>query len=162
MPVHPSDWHTQVYSLGHSEFYIDLAMPFGKANSSRHFCAWTDLWFSSFLLYCKRAFPFHAVLGSYVDDGFGGARSQGKAQLMIDRLFKAGLETSTRFNAGKTRGPARSLVVLGLLYCSVTQSCRLGDKKRQKYLSRVDAMMASVGTTSKLLEQLVGNLGFAA
>ena len=39
LPVHPSEWHTQVYSLGPSEFYIDLAMPFGKANSSKKFCA---------------------------------------------------------------------------------------------------------------------------
>ena len=137
-------------------------MPFGKANSSKHFCAWTDLWFSSFLHWFRRAFPFHAVLGSYVDDGFGGAGTQGKAQLMIDHLFKAGRATATLFNMVKTRGPARSLVILGLLYCSLTQSCRLGNKKKQKYLSRVDAMMVSVGTTSKLLEQLVGNLGFAA
>lgn len=39
LPVHPSEWCTQVYSLGPSEFYIDLAMPFGKANSSKKFCA---------------------------------------------------------------------------------------------------------------------------
>lgn len=43
VPVAPMDWHTQVYSLGPAEYYIDLAMPFGKANSSKHFCAWTDL-----------------------------------------------------------------------------------------------------------------------
>ena len=53
-------------------------------------------------------------------------------------------------------------MILGLLYCSVTQSFRFGEKKKQKYLSRVDAMMASVMTSSKLLERLVGNLGFAA
>ena len=39
VPVAPSDWHTQIYSLGPAEYYIDLAMPFGKANSSKHFCA---------------------------------------------------------------------------------------------------------------------------
>ena len=33
-PVHPTDWHTQVYSLGQNEHYIDVCMPFGKANSS--------------------------------------------------------------------------------------------------------------------------------
>ena len=37
LPVHPSEWHTQVYSLGPDEYYIDLAMPFGKANSSKLF-----------------------------------------------------------------------------------------------------------------------------
>ena len=39
VPVSPKDWHTQVYSLGPNEFYIDLAMPFGKANSSKLFCS---------------------------------------------------------------------------------------------------------------------------
>ena len=43
LPVHPSEWGTQVYSLGPSEFYIDLAMPFGKANSSKIFCRWASL-----------------------------------------------------------------------------------------------------------------------
>ena len=36
--VHPSEWFTQVYSLGKNEFYIDLNMPFGKSNSSKIFC----------------------------------------------------------------------------------------------------------------------------
>ena len=137
-------------------------MPFGKANSSRHFCEWTDLWFSSFLHHFRRTHPFHAVLGSYVDDGFGGARTREHTQVMIDCLFEAGRATFTRFNAAKTRGPARSMVILGLLYCSVTQSCRLGEKKKSKYLSRIDAVMVASVTSSRLLEQLVGNLGFAA
>ena len=38
LPVHPSEWRTQVYSLGPNEYYIDIAMPFGKANSSKIFC----------------------------------------------------------------------------------------------------------------------------
>ena len=36
--VHPSEWHTQVYTLGDKEYFIDLNMPFGKANSSKIFC----------------------------------------------------------------------------------------------------------------------------
>ena len=36
--VHPKEWHTQVYSLGKNEYYINLNMPFGKANSSKVFC----------------------------------------------------------------------------------------------------------------------------
>ena len=43
LPVHPSEWKTQVYALDRSEFYIDLAMPFGKANSSKIFCRWASL-----------------------------------------------------------------------------------------------------------------------
>ena len=34
LPVHPTDWHTQVYSLGPCEFYVDLnIIHFGKSNS---------------------------------------------------------------------------------------------------------------------------------
>ena len=38
LAVHPSEWRTQVYALNPSEHYIDIAMPFGKANSSKLFC----------------------------------------------------------------------------------------------------------------------------
>ena len=77
-------------------------------------------------------------------------------------MYKIGQATSTTFNREKTRGPATRLVVLGLLYCSVTQACRIGDKKRDKYLMRVDRMLLSSSTTSIVLEQAVGNLGYAA
>ena len=33
--VHPSEWRTPVYTLGPAEHDIDIAMPFGKANSPK-------------------------------------------------------------------------------------------------------------------------------
>ena len=81
---------------------------------------------------------------------------------MIDTLIAVGRQTTTFFNKDKTRGPARSLVILGLLFCSISKSCRLEEDKRQKYTSRITAHLAAPETTSKLLEQLVGNLGYAA
>ena len=61
---------------------------------------------------------FNAVLGSYVDDGFGGARTQAQAQSMIDWLYAVGHATGTAFNKAKTCGPATRLVILG---CSTVQ-----------------------------------------
>ena len=81
---------------------------------------------------------------------------------MINKMYAIGAATSTRFNIGKTRGPATSLVILGLLYCSETRSCRIGGKKLEKYLARVTRLMLAGSTTSKSLEQVVGNLGYAA
>ena len=86
--------------------------------------------------------------------------TQEQTQLMIDTLLAVGQQTATLFNTDKTRGPARSLVILGLLFCSTSKSC-LGEYKRQKYLSRVAALLAAPQTSSKVLEQLVGNLGYA-
>ena len=97
-----------------------------------------------------------------MDDGFGGAQSKAHAQAMIDELYKMGRVTGTVFNVEKTRGPATRLVILGLMYCSVTKSCRLGDDKLAKYASRVAILVLKVSTTSKVLEKVVGNLGYAA
>ena len=73
-----------------------------------------------------------------------------------------GRATGTLFNMVKTRGPATRLVILGLLYCSRTRSCRIGYDKRAKYSARVAMLVLKPTTTSKSLEQLVGNLGYAA
>ena len=73
-----------------------------------------------------------------------------------------GAATGTKFNISKTRGPATNLVILGLLYCSETRSCQVGSKKRTKYLARVTRLIMATSTTSKSLEQVVGNLGYAA
>ena len=81
---------------------------------------------------------------------------------MIDWLYVVGHATGTVFNRAKTRGPATRLVILGLLYCSVTRSCRVGDKKRGKYLARIGQLLQNSTTTSKDLEQIIGNLGYAA
>ena len=81
---------------------------------------------------------------------------------MIDWLYAVGRDTGTVFNTAKTRGPATRMVILGLLYCSMTQSCRVGDKKRDKYLARVGQLLLTSTTTSKFLEKVVGNLGYAA
>ena len=137
-------------------------MPFGKANSSKKFCAWTDLWFTSFQSNLWRTVPFYVVLGSYVDDAFGGAQTREQAKLVVDTLVLIGCVTATIVNPEKTRGPATSLVILGLLYCSVSRTFRLGEDKQSKYLARIVAMVVSTSTTSKELEKLTGNLGFAA
>ena len=97
-----------------------------------------------------------------MDDAFGGAQTRAQAKLMIDTLILIGRVTATIVNPDKTRGPATSLVILGLLYCSVSRTCRLGEDKQSKYLARIVAMVASTSTTSKELEKLTGNLGFAA
>ena len=129
LAVHPSEWHTQVYMLNNNEYYIDIAMPFGKANSSSLFCMWTDLWFSSFLYWFNLKYDFPATLGSYVDDAFGGTNTEKDAHTMIVELLQMGRKTFSIFNAKKTGCPARALEILGLLYSSITKSCRLGKKK---------------------------------
>ena len=73
-----------------------------------------------------------------------------------------GRATGTSFKMVKTRGPAARLVILGLLYCFRTKSCRIGEDKRAKYSARVTLLVLKPTTKSKALEQIVGNLGYAA
>ena len=102
LPVHPSDWHTQVYALGPSEHYIDLNMPFGKANSSKIFCTWTSAWCYSFHVHFENHFSIPIALATYIDDFFGGPISSGSlskdevdAKLLLDSLIDIGNLTST-------------------------------------------------------------------
>ena len=81
---------------------------------------------------------------------------------MIDELYAMGRATGTIFNMDKTRGPATRLVIMGILYYSVFQSCRIGDDKLAKYSSCVTLLVLKPSTTSKALEQIVGNPGYAA
>ena len=97
LPVHPIDWHTQVYSLGPAEHYIDLNMPFGKANSAKIFCTWTSAWCESFRYHFQNHFSVPIVLASYIDDFFGGPVSSGslmedkdRARLLLSSLIEWG------------------------------------------------------------------------
>ena len=80
---------------------------------------------------------------------------------MIDTLTLAGKRTQIFINPKKTEGPAMSLVIRGLLYCSISRTCRLGESKRRKYLVRIREAVEQPVTADQL-ETLAGNLGFAA
>ena len=162
LAVHPSEWRTQVYTLGPSEYYIDIAMPFGKANSSKLFCRWASLWFKSCITRFNQIHQTGAALGSYVDDAFGGATTRQTAAKLIHFITKAGDAMATVVNTSKTEGPATAMVILGLHYCSQTKICKLDPAKVTKYSDRLRSMLRIGHCTSKDLEQLVGNLEFAA
>ena len=162
LAVHPSEWRTQVYSLGPREHYIDIAMPFGKSNSSKLFCRWASLWFESCITRFNKKYAASAVLRSYVDDGFGGADTWKIAIKLIKFITDMGLTHETIVNTAKTEGPATALVILGLLYCSQSKVCRLDPAKVTKYAARISTLLAVGVATSKDLERLVGNLQFAS
>ena len=102
------------------------------------------------------------VLGSYVDDAFGGAQRSKVAQAFVDFISGEGARLGAVINAKKTEGPAASLVILGLLYDARAQVCALDPTKVTKYSDRIRLVIKKGEATSKELEKLVGNLGFAA
>ena len=169
LPVHPTDWHTQVYSLSASEYYIDLNMPFGKANSAKIFCTWTSAWCYSFRCHFQNHFSIPIVLASYIDDFFGGPVSSGslkrdkdRAKLLLSSLIEWGALTNTRMNLDKCAGPSRCLEILGLYYNSITKKCSLSEKKQRKYINRLIMLRIARAETPKNLEKIVGYLGFAS
>ena len=102
------------------------------------------------------------MLRSYVDDGFGGANVWRLAIELIKFVTDKGLTHETRINIAKTEGPATALVILGLLYCSISKVCRLDPATVTKYAARISTLLAAGVATSKDLERLVGNLQFAS
>ena len=169
LPVHPSDWYTQVYALGPSEHYIDLNMPFGKANSSKIFCTWTSSWCYSFRVHFKNRFSIPISLATYIDDFFGGPISSGSlskdeadAKLLLSSLIDIGNLTSTYMNMEKCVGPRRCLEIIGHFYNAIKKTCSLSSKKANKYILRLSALRIAKSAVSKDLEKIVGYLGFAA
>ena len=65
-------------------------------------------------------------------------------------------------NVAKSEGPARSMVILGLLYKSISKICSLDPKKVLKYTEQIDTLIGQSWVTSKDLERMVGRLEFAA
>ena len=168
-PVHPSDWHTQIYSLGPKEFYIDITMPFGKANSSRVFCTWSSTWCKSLKFHFQKCFGVRISLSSYGDDFFRGPictgsmlRDKRNAKLLFKNLIRIGKATNTLMNIKKCLAPARRMDILGISFNSVEKSCFLTAGKAEKYHSRLVTLRKNGCSTSKNLEKIVGNLGYAA
>ena len=98
-----------------------------------------------------------------MDDAFGGAQRSKVAQAFVDFIIsRAGARLGAVINAKKTEGPAASLVILGLLYDARAQVCALDPTKVTRYSDRIRLVIKKGEATSKELEKLVGNLGFAA
>ena len=169
LPVHPTDWHTQIYSLGRNEYYIDIAMPFGKANSARVFCTWTSAWCKSFKWHFQKYFAFPIALAVYMDDFFGGpirteslSEDLKRAHTLFTVLIIIGAVTSTLMNLKKSEEPARSKEILGMVFDSKVKACFLAQTKIAKYSKIVSEVKESGVASSKVLQKIVGYLVYAA
>ena len=158
LPVHPSDWATQVYSLGPNEYYIDICMPFGKANSSKVFCFWVSNWCRAFRIHFERRVSWKFALESYVDDIFGGASTYGQTLQLKTEIIRTGHVTTAKANLKKCHGPCQRLKILGMVYDAIEKHCSLPPTKVTKYIQRIDIILNQKHCTSKELEKLVGNL----
>ena len=58
--------------------------------------------------------------------------------------------------------PAQKMEILGFLYDAIAKSCKLSEKKRKKYIARINDVLDSKYIKIKRLEKLVGNLTYAA
>ena len=169
LPVHPADWHTQVYSLGPEEYYIDISMPFGKANSARVFCTWSSAWCESFKFHFQKHFHYPIALAVYMDDFFGGPIRTGslkedlkRAQTLFTVLIIIGAVTSTFMNLKKCEEPARSKDIMGMNFNSEENACFLSAAKIVKYSEKLARVRKHGGASSKVLQKIVGYLVYAS
>ena len=90
-------------------------------------------------------FKSEIILASYIDDFFGGPkRSQAgvehdklRAKVLFKQLIAVGELTGARMNLRKCYPPARVMEILGFIYDSIKKSCRLSEKKKEKYIRRI-------------------------
>ena len=169
LPIHPTDWHTQVYSLGPKEYYIDISMPFGKSNSARVFCTWTSAWCESFKFHFQKHYSYPIALAVYMDDFFGGPIRTGslsedlkQAQTLFTLLIIVGTVTSAVMNLKKCEEPARSKDILGMNFNSEKKACFLSHTKITKYTEKLEEVRTRGRASSEVLRKIVGYLVYAA
>ena len=157
-----------MYCNGPQEHYIDIACPFGKTNSPLEFCPPVALFAKSVAYRYADVFNTAApVLGTHVDDIFGGFKRNGSfepARHFREFMCSTGAFLTITFNleVSKTPPPAKRQKILGRIFDSVTRRVTTAPDKREKYLVRLRAMCRDATTTRKLLEKLHGNLAYAA
>ena len=123
-----------MYSLGPEEQYVVITMPFGKSNSSsKLLCRWASVWFDSCVHRFNQKLGKSAVLGSYVDDAFVGARTRKIAKQLITFITTMGSEPKAEVNPAKTEGSSTFWVILIALLLAiqgVTPGTREGNETR--------------------------------
>ena len=85
-----------------------------------------------------------------------------RAKLLFEQLIAVGELTGAKMNIKKCCPPARVMEILGFVYDSIIKSCRLSEKKKKKYINRINEAIRSPHLTVKDLEKIVGNLTYAA
>ena len=68
--LHLSELRTQVYTLGPKEYFIDIAMHFGKSNSSSYSATMRHLGSSRVVNRFNQIHIFITVVGSFFDEAF--------------------------------------------------------------------------------------------
>ena len=140
------------------EHYIDICMPFGKANSSKVFCFWVSNWCRAFRIHFERRVTWQFAPESYVDDIFGGASTYNQTLQLKTEIIRTGLITTAKANLKKCHGPSQRLKILGMIYDAKAKHCSLPQTKVDKYISRIETILKQKLCISKDLEKLVGNL----
>ena len=85
------------------------------------------------------------IVGTHVDDIFGGFQlndSYEKALHFRNYICSTGSSLTVQFNmkVTKTPLPSRRQVILGCLWDSTDKHVRTSEKKRSKYMARIDEL----------------------
>ena len=157
-----------MYCNGPGEHYIDLACPYGKTNSPLEFCPPVALFAKSVTRRYSEKYGCPAPkLGTHVDDIFGGLPNDldyHNACNFRQYICRTGNELTLKFNMNpeKTPLPAKSQVMLGCLYDSVSRRVKTARAKQKKYLKRIEHMLGVSSARVEDIWQLHGNLYYAA
>ena len=132
------------------------------------FCPQVRLFAESAAIRYSQQFSTAApVLGTYVDDIFGGFKNCGnynRAAQFRDYLLEVGSAHRIEFNpkVTKTPLPIKEQVILGRRFNSITKRVCTSEKKRRRYRLRIAEILVMEKTTRKELERIHGCLNYAA
>ena len=149
------------------KIFIYACLPFGLATAPRIFTQFGDLllWalhFDDSSLWSDKDV---LLVRHYVDDFWGGHKNKDIANKQFKKFMKLLDDINIPTAPSKVQVPSTSVIVLGFLINTITQTVSLAPKKAREYLLIIKNMLKhhrTRGIQPKELESLIGKLRFAS
>ena len=149
------------------KIFIYACLPFGLATAPRIFTQFGDLLIWALHFDNKNIWSVNDILlvRHYVDDFWGGHPKKSVAIKQFNKFLYLLKELNIPTAPNKVQKPATTIIVLGFLIDTLSQSVSIAPKKAREYLNLVRQFLKShrkLGVTPKALERLIGKLRFAS
>lgn len=150
----PGSVHLVGYKF-EEEYWYDLVLAMGSTSSAQICQKITNL--------VRYIFEnrYDDEVRNFLDDFFS-AQIESEAANSYQNLMKLLQTLGIEENLKKACPPAESMVVLGILFCTVSMTLSLSQEKTQEIIAELNAWKNRDSCSLKQMQSLVGKLSFAA
>lgn len=158
VPVRERDWPLLAFHVD-GKLFVDTRLPFGHRLSPYY---WVNFVARPILYVCvARGADLLGVISAYVDDFFGGARTQEEAERQMNLWLQVCADLGVPISKAKTFLPTRVLEILGYIINTETMTISLSSERVREIVSELSRIKDRRTVQKRDLESLAGKMVFA-